>query len=112
MTDIRERIRDDRIGDLAKQMVETEMEFIREKYGPRYHTRHEAFGVLYEELTETVEELEAVIIGFNDWFQEDVRRDFSGWEKLEAIKEHGYDCLREIVQVIAVTEKTLTGVEK
>lgn len=110
--DIREKIRNDKLTDLAEQMVATETEYIKDKYGSHYSSLHEAFGVLTEEIVEADEEMTAVIIGSNDWFQEDIRRDVFGSEKLEAMRQHLIDGMMEMAQAVAVIDKTLSGVGK
>ncbi len=102
-------------GDIEK-LVSEELSRIKKQYGEKYHTPHEAYGVLKEELEECYE----AYLGVDDQcdrFWSDIRRGFTYYEGsrsmlISSMKERAIHLACEGVQVAAVCEKLLQGVEK
>lgn len=84
------------------------------KKNPMFHSDHEAFGVIDEEVRETIDESELIIAGCAG-FRTAVHRDYSRNVKGDAIviiKEAAVRCACEAVQVAAMCDKWVQSKEK
>lgn len=84
------------------------------KKNPLFHSDHEAFGVIDEEVRETIDEAESIVIRFAG-FRAAVHKD--GSKKLKggaiaSIKEAAVRCACEAVQVAAMCDKWVQSNEK
>lgn len=92
--------------------VESEADRAKEQWGARYHSWHEAYGVLAEEKHEVQHELK-----FLDYYWDDLNRALHGNQTnttLDAVDNIRVAAIRaacELVQVAAVCSKASSGVE-
>jgi hypothetical protein len=105
-------------NDFIRGAIAAETESAKEKWGERYHSEHEAWAVLKEEIEEANEEL-ANIGSISQVLWNFVRKDKKqdGDKKyikdnLEYLKEHAQALAIEAVQIAAVTQKYLDTMEE
>lgn len=96
----------------VEKTVSYEVACIKQKYGERYHSWHEAYGVLEEEITEAVLEFESVKTGDIPLLRGIQRNDNATvLLALDLIANHAVRAASELIQVAAVCRKALGGVE-
>lgn len=84
------------------------------KKNPLFHSDHEAYGVIDEEVREIIDEAELIVAGCAG-FRTSVHRDYPKGVKGEAIviiKEAAIRCACEAVQVAAMCDKWVASNEK
>lgn len=84
------------------------------KKNPLFHSDHEAFGVIDEEVKETMDETKSVVArcaGFRRAVHGDYSKEFKGG-CIVSIKEAAIRCACEAVQVAAMCDKWVMSNEK
>lgn len=96
--------------DLVDHAVENEYKKMCSTYGAKYHSEHEGYAVLKEEIEEVEDELKII----NDFFNRlwiNVTKNEHFICELNGIKERSKLLAQEAFQVSAVCQKFLSGVE-
>lgn len=86
--------------------VDSELSNIRKVYGEKYHSAHEGYAVLLEEVEEAEAELERIKDELSElWIN--VKNDDSAAipDNLRRISTHAYFMLQECTQITAVSNK-------
>ena len=75
---------------------------------PPFHSAHEAYAVIREEVEEGREELDCIedLLRF---IWRDIRLDSVAWERVALLREHAIDCAAEMIQVAAMCDKWTGG---
>lgn len=73
---------------------------------PAFHSRHEAYGVMLEELEESTDELENAKIVL-EYFWRGVKEDYTDTDAIEILKTRALNCAAECVQLAAMAQKTI-----
>lgn len=84
------------------------------KKNPLFHSDHEAFGVIDEEVRETIDEAESIVIrfaGFRTAVHKDGSKKLKG-DAIASIKKAAIRCACEAVQVAAMCDKWVQSNEK
>lgn len=84
------------------------------KKNPLFHSDHEALGVIDEEVWETIDESESIIVrytGFRTAVHKDGSKKLKG-DAIASIKEAAVRCAYEAVQVAAMCDKWVQSNEK
>jgi len=90
--------------------VECEENNIKKMYGEQYHSLHEGYAVLLEEVEETTDELKRVREELNElWLNIKSNDNKGAAEALRRIYTHAYFMLQEATQIVAVTQKFRGG---
>lgn len=95
--------------NLIEELIKTELERANEKF-PQFHSRHEAYGVMLEELQEMLEETKYTEYGIEGDYWKACRfdKDFSERRTLDLLDclEGTIVCLiKEAVQLAAMVQK-------
>ena len=94
----------------VEQLVNEEYDRASKDHGERFHSLHEAFGVLMEEFEETRDELETVSRFLNGFWKE-VKRDSCDIVFLNEAKKSAINLACEAIQVAAMAHKARQGVK-
>lgn len=101
--------------DRINKVVLDEFRKITKEHGMEYHSTHEGYGVLLEEVQECSEEVQRMGVQLEAlWIM--IRSDDNVrlYDQLEIIRQFALRCAEEAVQVAAVCEKfkeTITATE-
>jgi hypothetical protein len=88
-----------------KKLIDLELERANSKF-PRFMSRHEAYGVMLEEVEEAAEELEDVYEGITVDYWAVCRRDKEEVADLLIHLENGVNCaIKELIQLGAMIQK-------
>lgn len=99
--------------EIVEAIIDLELNEAIKEHGKKYKSLHEAYGVLREELEETVEELTYVMKNFNESWEATKEDDFERAETaFKGIYISLIEMLREGVQVGAVALKALDSIEE
>ena len=77
---------------------------------PLFHSPHEAYGVIEEEVSEMVDEKEAAVEAF-EGFRKAVHRDEEITPTVRQIRMHAVLCAAEAIQVAAMCDKAIMSKE-
>lgn len=93
------------------QLVDKELKSANEKF-PLFHSAHEGYAVIKEELEESEEQVEWCKEKFGCLW-EGVKDDFATYTKQEAkyLKEFAIDAVCELIQVAAMAQKFIDSME-
>lgn len=91
-------------GREIERLAEIELKTANEKY-PLFHSQHEAYAVMKEEVEETKEALAVVEKHLEDYWH-NVKQDFGGEYLLQIIKSYAIETAREAIQIAAMCDKT------
>ena len=91
-------------GESIKQAVAYELQNIVKKYGAKYHSTHEAYAVLKEEVEEAQECMGALLSHLNTIWS-GVRENNIALIDLDLCKENAFALAEEAVQCAAVCER-------
>lgn len=87
-------------------LVQNELDMASDDYGKKFHSDHEAFSVILEEVAESKEELAAIIDCMNGlWLS--VRQDTKSVDILTYIERHARRLACEAIQVAAMARKAM-----
>lgn len=89
-----------------KYLVQHELDMASEEHGNKFHSDHEAFAVLKEEVEETLDELESVAFRLSVMW-DDVKQDDKIGSHLADIEKHAMQCACEAIQVAAMARKAM-----
>lgn len=93
-----------------QKLVNKELKEANKKY-PLFHSDHEAYAVILEELEETEENIEAMrYCSAAMWCG--IKRNKSVKNNVEALKKLALETAAEAIQVAAMCDKALIGREK
>jgi hypothetical protein len=95
-----------------EKLVAEELERAMAKYG-RFASKHESFGIMWEEYQEALEEWEFVSSraeALGRLLQEKERRNFEGY--LKGLRQAALACAAELIQVAAMCDKYGMGCGK
>lgn len=96
--------------ECIEQVVCHELRNIVKKYGPTYHSEHEGYAVLLEEVEEAGEAAEFMQDSLKRLWASIRANDFSNFE-LAQIHEYAKGLAEEAVQVAAVCERLMETVK-
>lgn len=95
---------DKKANESVEQAVCYELQNIVKKYGPVYHSEHEAYAILKEEVEETEEGLKFLIMYLESiWNQ--IRKNQKVSEEIKQAKMIALNIAKEAVQCAAVCER-------
>ena len=93
------------IENQVRELVAVELSAANERF-PQFHSQHEGYAVIQEEVEETREQLEAVDRYLN-YLWETVKQDCPAREQAEYIKMFAINAACEAIQVAAMCQKFL-----
>lgn len=106
---------------MMKKLIESVDLLVNEEYdraskdhGARFHSQHEAYAVIKEEVEEAQEELIKVDSRLFDFWSKNCRRDSTeiADDTLIALKSYAINAASECIQIAAMAHKALQGVEE
>lgn len=101
----------DHLSPGVDALVELEHKTIVQKYGEGYHSNHEAYAVLLEEIEEAHEKLE-IIKRWHDRLWSCIREDMGNLEdKISRIEHNAKQLAAEAVQIAAVARRWRGGLQ-
>jgi hypothetical protein len=93
------------MSDAIKKLIDLELERANNKF-PQFKSRHEAYGVMLEEVEEAAEELEDIYEGITVDYWAACRRDKEEVADLLIHLENGVNCaIKELIQLGAMIQK-------
>lgn len=91
------------VKDDVIQLVAKELASANEKF-PLFHSQHEAYGEMLEEVRECEDEMKIIIDDLDAiWFQ--IRRNIDTKMYVGYLKEHAINLVCEAIQVVAMCDK-------
>lgn len=90
----------------VKYLVQHELDMASEEHGEKFHSNHEAYAVIKEEIEETSDEL-ATIADSLDRMWCSIMVDEKIGVHLEYIEKHAMQCACEAIQVAAMARKAM-----
>ena len=90
---------------IIEELVQQELKEANEIH-PQFHSDHEAWAVIKEELEECEEELKGANY-YIEWVWENIKRNYMIYTHLQATKERAMNLAAEAIQVAAMCEKGL-----
>lgn len=91
--------------DEINRLAEIELQEANKKY-PLFHSQHEAYAVLKEEVEEMMEEADRCHTELEKMWT-NTREDFGCTYIIQQLRGHALYCVQEAIQVIAMCDKTL-----
>lgn len=88
-----------------ERLAKIELAQANEKY-PLFHSQHEAYGVLKEEIEEAVDEINK-LLKHEEQFWIDVKKDIKADHIIGLMKVDAIEAVKELIQVIAMCDKAL-----
>ena len=92
-----------------ERLAKIELAQANEKY-PLFHSQHEAYGVLREEIEEAVDEINK-LLKHEEQFWVDVKNDINTDYIVRIMKGDAIEAVKELIQVIAMCDKVLMPAE-
>lgn len=99
--------------EAVQKLSDEELERANKKF-PMFHSQHEAYGVIKEEIKETEAEYEKINDNIESFFYV-VMKDsgaFQEKDRLVRLKQHAMLCAYEAIQVAAMAQKAIDSMEK
>ena len=96
---------------IIEELAAEELVDANTKHDPTFHSAHEAYAVLKEEVEELIEEVKEVEYNLNVMWNK-VKEDRSNKEVLTMMKYYAISAVQEAIQVIAMCDKALNCTEK
>lgn len=93
-----------------QKLVDKELKEANKKY-PRFHSDHEAYAVIKEEIEECEEDIRKMEMVLS-YFWSNTKRDKNSDNLIEGMKKIAMHAAAEAIQVAAMCDKTLIGREK
>ena len=93
------------IENQVRELVAVELAAANERF-PKFHSQHEGYAVIREEVEETREQLE-VVERYLSYLWDMVKEDCSAREKAKDIKMFAINAACEAIQVAAMCQKFL-----
>ena len=88
-----------------QELAAIELDEANSKY-PQFHSPHEAYGVIKEEVEEAMHEVERLQKHLNQYWH-DVKGDIPGEYIIGLMKIDAIEAARELIQVVAMCDKAL-----
>lgn len=98
------------IENQVRQLVKAELAAANERF-PQFHSAHEGWAVIKEEVEETEEESEKMKL-FVECAWGDITSDFPANSEIKCLKESAINAACEAIQVAAMCQKFLEMEEK
>ena len=89
-------------------LVEDETERIIEEHG-LFHTDHEAWAVIKEEIDEAYEDIRELELNHSFWWKRIREDDIDNLDVVDNIEKYAIEAIKEMVQVIACCRKYKRG---
>lgn len=90
----------------VKYLVQNELDMACEDNGDSFHSDHESFSVILEEVAEAKEELQIIVDCMNGLWRS-VRQDNKSGEILTDIERHAKRLACEAIQIAAMARKAM-----
>lgn len=87
-------------------LAQNELDMAAEEHGPKFHSNHEAFSVIIEEVAESREELSRIVDDMGEFWLA-VRNDELCGSILTEIEKHALMLACEAIQVAAMARKAM-----
>lgn len=90
-----------------ERMIADELRSANEQFPP-FHSFHEAYGVIKEEVEEASFVMNGIKSGF-DWFWENVKcnDEVYAFDELADVKKYAFELIKEAVQICAMCQKAI-----
>ena len=92
-------------AELIQQAAESELNSIRQAFGNEYHSNHEAWAVLKEELEEAEDAMERVKYEVETGLWRGVKQNSISDDRLTDLENSAMHVALELIQVVAVARK-------
>ena len=100
-----------RLKDGVENLIDQEYRQSSEKYGKKFASYHEAYGVIKEEIEEAQVELDTIYKGFNS-FWDGVKHDIIPINELKYLARHACLAACELIQVATMAHKATLGLKR
>lgn len=100
--------------EAVSRLAHNEYELASKQHGAKFHSMHEAYAIIKEEVEEAQEELISVNSRLFDFWSKNCRRDSTeiADDTLIALKSYAINAASECIQIAAMAHKALQGVEE
>lgn len=92
----------------VNKLVEDEYALASKDHGARFHSQHEAYAVIMEEVEEAHEEMHKIGMSLGEFWKK-CRSDSDGNQELIELETHAKNTICELIQVAAMAHKALQG---